>query len=613
MSSQTKEQNHRFQVNLRGIIDLLANHLYSSPRVYIRELLQNCVDAITARGAIEPGYEGQIHIEITDYKDSAALYIEDNGIGLTEKEIHTFLSTIGASSKCDNVTEQRETYIGQFGIGLLSCFMVSEEIVVVTRSAKSGSRVIEWRGKADGTYSLRLSDQDIASGTRVYLRAKSEYEDLFSPKTLFRLITLFGGMLPFPIRLRYKSDEVCINESPPPWRRQWQTKAAERKALLDYGEEVFGENFFDAIPLSSEIGKIHGAAYILPYSGLTGTRQKHRVYLKNMLVSETAEELLPEWAFFVRCIVNTDELNPTASREGFYEDEKIEMVRDILGRELRNYLTDLANHEPERLQRLIKLHFRALKALGSENPELLKVFGEWLPFETSFGEMTLEEIRQHGEHIRYVPHTDRFRQVAPVAASQGIVVVNAGYAYDTEIIELLPEIFKNISVELFQADHIYHEFENLSLEEQNRVFSFLTAADHSLRPFGVRVELRKFSPEEMPALYLPDSTHEFLRSAGKTIEEANAFFASVLQNATSDMRVKASDNVLCLNYQNRLVRKLSESPRNSQVEGIVRLLYVQALLLGHYPLNQAEMNILTTGLLDILENSLRLGESDEPH
>ena len=44
-----------FQVDLRGVVDLLARHLYSGPRVYVRELLQNGVDAITARRAVDPG------------------------------------------------------------------------------------------------------------------------------------------------------------------------------------------------------------------------------------------------------------------------------------------------------------------------------------------------------------------------------------------------------------------------------------------------------------------------------------------------------------------------------------------------------------------------------
>lgn len=45
---------YRFQVNLGGIIDQLSNHIYSSPQVFIRELLQNGVETIIARNISEP-------------------------------------------------------------------------------------------------------------------------------------------------------------------------------------------------------------------------------------------------------------------------------------------------------------------------------------------------------------------------------------------------------------------------------------------------------------------------------------------------------------------------------------------------------------------------------
>ena len=43
-----KEGNNLFQVNLKGMIALLSEHIYSNPNTFVRELLQNCVDAITA-------------------------------------------------------------------------------------------------------------------------------------------------------------------------------------------------------------------------------------------------------------------------------------------------------------------------------------------------------------------------------------------------------------------------------------------------------------------------------------------------------------------------------------------------------------------------------------
>ena len=50
-------EEYRFQVNLGGMIEILSDHLYSSPDVYVRELLQNGVDAIVAREKADPEFK----------------------------------------------------------------------------------------------------------------------------------------------------------------------------------------------------------------------------------------------------------------------------------------------------------------------------------------------------------------------------------------------------------------------------------------------------------------------------------------------------------------------------------------------------------------------------
>lgn len=74
-------------------------------------------------------YEPQIILEIVEGKQ---LVFSDNGQGLTEDEIHQFLDIIGESSKRKYEQKKNESdYIGRFGIGLLSCFMVSDEISII--------------------------------------------------------------------------------------------------------------------------------------------------------------------------------------------------------------------------------------------------------------------------------------------------------------------------------------------------------------------------------------------------------------------------------------------------------------------------------------------------
>ena len=123
--------DYKFQINLRGIIDLLSQHLYSGPQVYLRELLQNGVDAIQARTYLQSDHQGEISLELSAPRAPAppTLVFMDNGVGLTEDEIHRFLATIGESSKRGEHWDRPTDFLGQFGIGLLSCFVVSDEIV----------------------------------------------------------------------------------------------------------------------------------------------------------------------------------------------------------------------------------------------------------------------------------------------------------------------------------------------------------------------------------------------------------------------------------------------------------------------------------------------------
>lgn len=156
--------NYNFKVDLKGIIRLLSDNLYSSDKVFLRELLQNAVDAVNARKKADSGYrEGKITVTYQNRKNSAQLIFADNGIGLTKEEIHSFLSVIGQSSKRD--AAMRSSFIGQFGIGLLSCFLVTNEIKVITRSAAE-EKAYQWVGKSDGSYVITEPKQGMEPARR---------------------------------------------------------------------------------------------------------------------------------------------------------------------------------------------------------------------------------------------------------------------------------------------------------------------------------------------------------------------------------------------------------------------------------------------------------------
>src|SRR5262249_7257761 len=160
-------------------------------------------------------------------------------------------------------------------------------------------------------------------------------EELFRSESIKDLALHYGVLLPYPIRVNTGRTTVVVNENGAPWRRSYASEKARSQALLRFGKQSFGEAFLDAIPLRSRAAGVDGVALAVPHRVTLSARRTHRVYLRNMLLSEEADNLLPDWAFFVKAIVNSDRLRPTASRESFYEDDRLDTTRAELGTCLR--------------------------------------------------------------------------------------------------------------------------------------------------------------------------------------------------------------------------------------------------------------------------------------
>ena len=111
-------------------------------------------------------------IEIVPARGQEQLVVRDNGIGLTGDDMQRLLSIIGSSSKRGGLA--RTDFLGQFGIGLLSCFLVADSIEVVSRSAREpDAPTVRWVGLSDGTFTIGDALRPLpAPGTEVRLKPR---------------------------------------------------------------------------------------------------------------------------------------------------------------------------------------------------------------------------------------------------------------------------------------------------------------------------------------------------------------------------------------------------------------------------------------------------------
>ena len=588
---------HAFQVDLRGVVDLLSHHLYSGPDVFVRELLQNAFDALTAAG-VDPaaGPPVTIHVQ-PDGRGCNTVSVHDDGIGLAADEVRDLLATIGASSKRDDL-------LGRFGIGLLSCFLVTDEIVVLTLS-RTGTPGVRWTGRSDGSYDLEELPPGVgrtSPGTTVVLSTRAGLDHVTSPGAVLGLARRFVGLSDRAVVVESPSGRTTVGGQPLPWVAAAQLDpGSERTRLLEIGEELLGDRFLDAVPLHLPAAGLTGVAFVLASSPSPTARQGHRVHLRRMLLSDSVVGLTPDWAFFARVVIDADSLRPLASREGLYEDETLAAVREAIGAALRSWLVRLADHEPERLRALMRVHVLALKSLAVHDDELLGLFAGWLPIETSLGRMTLQEAAARSPQLRYAETTETFHQLAQVAAAQGALIVNAGYTYDAELVRRLPHVLAGVDVSALDAAAFHAELAEVDPEHRSRADSLAARAGELLAPLGCAVVVRAFSPSSLPALYVVGEDARQTRAADEVADLAGGFWGSLVSGMSAGLHPDTPTGpVLTLNYRHSVVPTLVDRT-DDDLRTALQVLYLQALLLGRHPLRGREVAVLSAALVRLLE------------
>ena len=321
-------QNNEMKFDFDGLISLLAIHLYSEKRVFIRELIQNAHDAIVRRRAVEgESFQGKISIETNP--DALEFEIRDTGIGMNAQDLNDYLSTIGKSAtRMSRQEEKIEGLIGLFGIGFLSAFVVAERVEVLTRrlGEKEGWR---WCNSGNKDYSLEpYSVAEVGTVVKVFLRGVEE-KGVIHKEEVQKVIRQYADFLKVPIHLN--NSTAPINGMQMPWE---QGGRSQNEILLDtriYLEKTMRDSVLEMILVNLPELQVSGVLYITRWrTVLRKIPQTIRLFVNRMFICEKESELVPEWASFINGVlcIGDQTLTLTASRDNFMRDAKLKELQN---------------------------------------------------------------------------------------------------------------------------------------------------------------------------------------------------------------------------------------------------------------------------------------------
>lgn len=550
----------QFTVDLRGLVEILSHHLYRNERVYLRELVQNAHDAIQARAVLGHPVDGEI--EIVPARGYEQLVVRDNGIGLTEDDMRSLLSIIGSTSKRSDVAAVRRQFLGQFGIGLLSCFLVADSIEVISRSARTpDAPTVRWVGQSDGTFTIGPALRPLAEpGTEVRLRPRHGYHRWCDTDACLQFASEFAELLAVPVRI----GDTMLSQQPRPWNLPTEDQLA-------WCRERFGFEAMGIIPFDTRSAGVVGLAFVLPYTARPGYRTGDRIYSKGMLVADTDDLVIPRWAFFCRAVVDAGELPLTASREGLQESGELQFVRKQIGFRLLTELIIVQGQHPDVYADIVRLHADGLKALAIQEPDVRDLLSATLPFETTHGERTIQQLVDRPGPVPYVRDADTYAALADVAAHAGVLVVNAGGLHEAELLSVVdePEHFHEVS-----AAQVVELARPVPYPDAPTAAALSAKARAAIGEEGLAVDVGSFEPADRPVLWWP-TTPGHAR--------------------------------MVLNAANSAVKRLLGAPPETDLSPALRALYVTGLLAGRATPTPGQVATLGTSVLDMVENLLSDG------
>lgn len=450
MSKRTR----KFKTEVQQLLDLVIHSLYSKKEIFLRELISNASDAIDRARfealtdkTIDPGAAAW-SIRLTPDRANRTLTISDNGIGMTAEELDRNIGTIansGTKAFLQDLKEKHEgagpQFIGQFGVGFYSAFMVADHVTVITRRAGRNEPALRWESDGSGTYTVDEAERD-AAGTDVILHLREGMDDYLSEWRLRSIVKEYSNYIEFPILLRVtrtKDGQEAVEEE-----TLNSMKSIWKRPKADVSEEEYREFFHhvshDAgAPLETLHWQAEGA---VEFSALLFVPEKapfdlfvpehpHGVhlYVRNVFITDNCKDLLPPYLRFIRGVVDSSDLPLNVSRELLQDDATVRKIRkNLVSRILKN-LAEMKEKRREDYDRFFTEFGRVFKEGVHTDTANRDALADLLLYASTRqeGRSTLREYRdrmpaaqkeiyylttEFAEAARHSPHLEVFREKA---------------------------------------------------------------------------------------------------------------------------------------------------------------------------------------------------------
>lgn len=477
-----------FQAEVKQLLDIVINSLYTDREIFLRELISNAADAlekiryqsITEKDMLDPDLPYEITIEPNE-KDKI-LTIADTGIGMTRDELVRNLGTIAHSGSKSffhqlvDADKKDLNLIGQFGVGFYSAFMVAKKVRVLTRSYLPGSEGYEWVSDGVGSFTITQAE-GLKRGTSIILELKDNAFEFAEKETVKKIVQRYSNFVPFAIML----DEEKVNAVQAIWTRSKSEIKEEEYAEFykfisnAYDDALFKLHFTADAPIA-----INALLFVpgenVERFGFGKIEPGVSLYCRKVLIQQKAEGLLPEWLRFLKGVVDSEDIPINISRETMQDSTLIAKLRKIITGRFLKFLGEQARENTEKFNEFWRKFGVFLKEGAASDYTYSKDIAPLLRFESSKSEPGkyislddyVERTPENQKNIYYINGPSReLIEAGPYLEAFGVRDIEVIYTHEPVDDFVLTNLAEYKGKKLVSADQADLELPELAEEAVN--------------------------------------------------------------------------------------------------------------------------------------------------
>lgn len=622
-------KKREFKTESKRVLDLMINSIYTNKEIFLRELISNASDALDKLYYLSltnkdiKVKKNDLEIKIDLDKEARTLTITDNGCGMTEDELENNLGVIAESGslhfKEENDGKDDVNIIGQFGVGFYSAFMVSDTVVVESKSYKDEDSHI-WESTGVDGYTISKGKKE-TTGTKItlYLKKDTEdynYSDFLTEYKIRSIIKKYSDYISYPIKMmventRKKEDsdeyetyteEATLNSMVPLWKKD--KKNIKNEEYNNFYQDRFHdyEEPLKVLHFNME-GNVNFTALLFipshaPYDFYSKEYEKGlALYTNGVLIMDKCSDLLPDYFSFVKGVIDTEDIPLNISRETLQDNKNIKLIAKSIESKIKKELLSMLSDERDKYEEFYKAFGMGLK---------FGIYNDYGINKDKLSDLVMFYSSKDKKLTTLKEYTERMKE------GQESIYYACGESVDK--IDMMP-----------QVESVKDKYEALYLTEYVDEFTIITLAEYNSKKFvNVSSENTDISTEEEKKHIneINDNNKDMLSSMkdllGDSVKEVkftsklknhpvclttegevSTSMEKVINSMPTGEKIKASE-VLEINSNHKIADKLKELYKDNkeEFEKYTKVIYFEARLIEGLPIdNPTEMSNLMCDIM----------------